>query len=153
MNAVGKTKCYIVDIDGTIADCGHRIIHISNPHGTKNWEVFNSMLNLDEPKTDVLRVVDALNADGYPIILVTGRSSRYQEATIQWLIKHRVPFRRLLMRKDGDYRSDHIIKREIYHEQIYPLFDVVGVFEDRDAVVDMWRKEGLTCFQVQKGDY
>jgi hypothetical protein len=149
----GKPSCYLVDIDGTIADCRHRAIHVNNPEGTKDWDAFNATMHLDEPKRDVLRIIDALHSDGFAIVLVTGRFSCYQEVTIQWLLKHSIPFSRLLMRKDGDYRSDHIVKREIYHEQIYPMFDVVGVFDDRDSVVAMWRKEGLTCFQVQKGDY
>ena len=27
------------------------------------------------------------------------------------------------------------------------------VFDDRNQVVDMWRKNGLTCFQVADGDF
>ena len=31
--------------------------------------------------------------------------------------------------------------------------DVFAVFDDRNQVVDMWRSNGLTCFQVAKGDF
>ena len=59
----------------------------------------------------------------------------------------------LYMRKDGDYRPDCIVKREIYEQEIKDKYDVVGVFEDRDSCVKMWRALGLTCFQVADGSY
>jgi hypothetical protein len=31
--------------------------------------------------------------------------------------------------------------------------NIVGVFDDRQKVVDMWRKNGLTCFQVAEGNF
>ena len=31
--------------------------------------------------------------------------------------------------------------------------DVFAVFDDRIQVVDMWRQNGLTCFQVADGDF
>ena len=31
--------------------------------------------------------------------------------------------------------------------------DVFAVFDDRQQVVDMWRKNGLTTFQVADGDF
>ena len=31
--------------------------------------------------------------------------------------------------------------------------DVFAVFDDRNQVVDMWRDNGLTCFQVADGDF
>jgi len=31
--------------------------------------------------------------------------------------------------------------------------DILCVFDDRQKVVDMWRKNGITCFQVNYGDF
>ena len=31
--------------------------------------------------------------------------------------------------------------------------NVAMVFDDRNQVVDMWRQNGLTCFQVADGDF
>ena len=31
--------------------------------------------------------------------------------------------------------------------------DVLMTVDDRQKVVDMWRAEGLTCFQVAPGDF
>jgi len=41
------------------------------------------------------------------------------------------------------------------YERLVPgTYDVLLVLDDRNQVVDMWRKElGLTCFQVDYGDF
>ena len=31
--------------------------------------------------------------------------------------------------------------------------NVLCVFDDRNKLVDMWRKNGLVCFQVADGDF
>ena len=31
--------------------------------------------------------------------------------------------------------------------------DIFAVFDDRNQVVDMWRDNGITCFQVAEGDF
>lgn len=60
-------------------------------------------------------------------------------------IKHRWP--------DGDYRQDKDVKEEIYKNTDWGMFRIEGVFEDRKQCVDMWRRMGLTCYQVADGDY
>ena len=57
------------------------------------------------------------------------------------------------MREEGDYRSDDIIKKEIYDEMILPYYNVIAVFDDRSKVVEMTRKLGLHTFQVADGDF
>ncbi|WP_457852111.1 phosphatase domain-containing protein [Mycolicibacterium conceptionense] len=34
-----------------------------------------------------------------------------------------------------------------------PRYTVAGIFDDRNRVVDMWRRLGLACFQVAEGDF
>jgi hypothetical protein len=57
------------------------------------------------------------------------------------------------MRKHNDYRSDDIVKKEMYFEYIQPKYNVVCVFDDRDKVVKMWRDLGILCCQVYYGDF
>lgn len=35
-----KTKAIIVDIDGTIANITHRLHHVKQPNGKKNFDAF-----------------------------------------------------------------------------------------------------------------
>lgn len=45
----------------------------------------------------------------------------------------------IFMRKEGDTRSDDIVKYEILKDKIVPRYYVEAVFDDRNRVVDMWR--------------
>ncbi len=60
----------------------------------------------------------------------------------------------LFMRKSGAYRKDFIVKKEIFSEQIKDKYFIRFCIDDRNQVVDMWRKDmGLTCLQVDYGDF
>lgn len=54
------------------------------------------------------------------------------------------------MRVAGDNRPDTIVKYEMF-QKIKDKYNIVGVFDDRECVVEMWRAVGLTCFQVDWG--
>jgi hypothetical protein len=60
---------------------------------------------------------------------------------------------RLIMRATGDMRKDSIIKQELLEREIVPNSFVDFVLDDRNQVVDMWRSLGLTCLQVDYGDF
>lgn len=157
---------YIFDIDGTIADCSHRLHHIQPPAGLihfepgetdwkPDWDTFYSLCVNDKPIDNVCHLLRILQMKPYiEIIFITGRSEKWREHTVEWLKRqgclHPVY---LLMRADGDHRPDYEIKKEIYDEHIKDKFNVLGVFEDRDQVVQMWRNMGLTCYQVADGKY
>jgi uncharacterized HAD superfamily protein len=131
----------IVDIDGTVATRTNR-----DPYDyTKVLE--------DAPKTDVIEVVTALWRAGHKIIFVTARDDSCFDDTYEWLTLNCPPFIRLYMRKTGDTRNDGVIKREIYEEFIKPEYNVLCTIDDRQRVVDMWRSIGLTCLQVDYGNF
>ena len=46
-----------------------------------------------------------------------------------------------------------MVYTKINEQEIKDKYDVIGVFEDRDSCVKMWRALGLTCFQVADGSY
>ena len=62
-----------------------------------------------------------------------------------------------MMRDIGDHRPDHIVKKELLYKWLEYMKvdkkDVTAIFEDRKAVVDMWREEGFVCLQVAPGDF
>ena len=60
---------------------------------------------------------------------------------------------KLFMREHNDHRADHEVKREMFLVEIEDDYDIQFVLDDRKQVVDMWRKEGLPCFQVAPGDF
>lgn len=161
-----KQLAYIFDIDGTLADCTHRLHFLKPPAGTihfnldevdwkPDWNAFHAACVDDKPIEDVCRVCRSVSYDTTCIFL-TGRPEKCRQHTFDWLKDNDLPLNDrdiLLMRKDGDHRPDYEVKREIYEQEIKDQYNIVGVFEDRQQCVDMWRSLGLTCFQVAKGDY
>jgi len=146
----------ICDLDGTLANCEHRVHYVRDK--PKNWDMFYAGIRKDEINVPVLFVLDALlNREPVPfkIIFCSGRPDRCREDTVWWLREY-CGFGSddyiLLMRKDGDHRADYIVKQEILDQHI-DKERVMFVLDDRQQVVDMWRRNGLTCFQVAEGNF
>jgi hypothetical protein len=87
------------------------------------------------------------------IILLSGRDEEAREKTLEWLEFYMIPFDALYMRPKGDFRKDTIIKKELYNQHLKDKFNVIAVFDDRTSVVQMWRKLGLKCFEVEHHDF
>ena len=139
---------YIVDIDGTIANIGHRLHHIQGD--VKNWDKFYESMIEDFPIVYTIQLLRCLRE---PLVYITGRPERYRKLTIQWFSMYQVPLGGLLMRKDGDRRPDYVVKEELLTENLDSHAVVHGVFEDRQQCVDMWRKKGFIVYQVADGRY
>ena len=82
---------------------------------------------------------DNLIASGYDIIIVSGREASCIKETTKWLFDNGIYYNKIYMREEGDKRCDSIVKREIAERHILPAYNVRGVFDDRQRVVDMWR--------------
>jgi predicted kinase len=132
----------LVDIDGTVAVMGAR-----SPY---DWD----RVGEDAPNHAVIEAVRAMHSAGNAIVFCTGRDEFSRGETEAWLdLFVGVPYEGLFMRPRGDHRRDSIVKREIFSEDIRDRWRIVGVFDDRQHVVRMWRSLGLTVFQVAEGDY
>ena len=143
-----KQKAYIFDVDGTLANHYDRVEKYLME--CKNHDKFYEHCDEDTPICDVCGVYRELCL---PVICVTARPERIRDKTEKWLKDNDLPFLSLFMRKNHDYRQDYIFKKEVYEKHIKDKFEIVGVFEDRDQCVAMWRSLGLTCFQVCDGSY
>jgi hypothetical protein len=86
-------------------------------------------------------------------VICSGREDSCRTETQNWLHEHKIPYTNLFMRETGDYRKDAIVKLEILDNYILPSFDVKGVLDDRQQVVDAWRSRDLVCLQVRPGDF
>jgi beta-phosphoglucomutase-like phosphatase (HAD superfamily) len=62
-------------------------------------------------------------------------------------------FEAIYMRADGDFRQDYVIKEEILDRDILPNYSPQMAFDDRNRVVEMWRRRGIPCLQVASGDF
>jgi hypothetical protein len=142
---VYKIPAVIVDIDGTLADMGKGI---ESHRGPYDW----SRVDEDRPVDDVVTIVRALS-ESFKIIIVSGRDRSCESETTNWLIKHDIQCDVLCMRPAGSNSPDERIKEDIYWSKIAPYYRVIAVLDDRNKVVDMWRRIGLTCLQVADGSF
>lgn len=139
---IAKLDAYIVDVDGTLA--------IRHNRGAYQFE----LAGFDLPNRPVVDLVNMLAEwSGAKIIITTGRQEKYRDITEKWLGQHLLAYDLLLMRKTNDPRADWVVKREMFEDTIDPTFNIRGVFDDRQQVVDMWRRFGLTCYQVAPGNF
>jgi predicted kinase len=137
-----KSPAIICDLDGTLA-----LLNGRNPYDASRCE--EDILN-----ESVAKVLRLFARNGTMIILLSGRENKYRTQTLNFLKKNDVPFDYLLMRTTKDFRKDNIIKLELYNKYIKDNFNVEFVLDDRNSVVDMWRKElNLPTFQVNYGDF
>jgi len=137
--------CIIVDMDGTLA-----LITDRSPYD-------DQFADRDRPNMPVVDVVNAFRTTfiNVKFIVMSGRDEgRSRAVTEEWLERNKIKPDALYMRPAGDTRHDNIIKRELFDEHIAGKFYVEFCIDDRDQVVDLWRKDlGLTCFQVNYGDF
>jgi len=134
--------CYIFDIDGTLALKGNRSLY--------DW----SKVGLDTDNTNTIKIFKLLKLfEKNKHFIFSGRDAVCKPETIQWLDKYDIKHDGLFMRPEKDMRPDTIIKEEIYQKEIKGKYNVLGIFDDRNSVVEMWRSLGLTCFQVEEGDF
>jgi len=158
-------KTLVFDIDGTLANCDHRrhLVEKFKPDGTKNkhrdYEQFHDLCHMDTVHEGVRTMLVAMiDATYHDIVFVTGRPERTRDATFSWLMQHvfcQVEHDRdfdLYMRPDGDTRADYIVKQEILDTKLVKE-EILFCVDDRQQVVDMWRRNGLVCMQVAKGDF
>lgn len=144
----------IVDLDGTLANLDHRVHLVQNK--PPQWDAFFELCDKDTLITPVATLVNTMyNSDLFQIVILSGRMETVRAKTERWLEVNGVYYHHLVMRKKGDFRPDHIVKKEMLfkapNEKVKD--DILFILEDRDLVVKMWRDLGYTCLQVADGDF
>ena len=164
----------IFDLDGTLAIIDRRRDHAikMGKNGKMNWnEFFNpAHIAFDEPNEPVIKMAQVFKSQGFKIVIFSGRNDISFDRTVEWLEWNDVPFDLLVMRPDkfkpkswpvakGNpatpemrFMPDEILKKKML-DTFVDKDDVFITVDDRQKVVDMWRAEGLTCFQVAPGDF
>lgn len=132
---------YIFDIDGTLAKMIGR-----SPF---DW----ARVGEDLLHPWVHGIAVALYAAGLNIVYLSGRDEVCRALTQDWLANYGLPPGPLFMRPEGDNRKDTLVKVELFWEHLAARYNVLGVFDDRDSVVETWRAMGVKCAQVAPGNF
>lgn len=142
----------VFDIDGTLADIAHRRPFLDGDR--PDWRRFNAAMGEDTPNRPIVDLYLTLWTSGaYDLQIVTGRNEAFRKVTETWLTWNEIPFNRVLMRADGDFRADNLVKADILKQLQSEDRDIAFAVDDRQQVVDMWRENGVTCLQCDVGDF
>ena len=132
-----KPAAYIFDVDGTLAQIGG---------GRNPYDASRAME--DTPNPHVQLMWKHIEFGGYRMLVLTGRKHHHRGVTKRWLEANQFYPDGLWTRDDGDNRPDHVVKAEIFDKHIRENYNVLGVFDDRRSVCDMWYKMGVPLFAV-----
>ncbi len=142
-------RAVICDIDGTLADTGHRIHHVTG--GNRNWDAFFAAMGDDPVVEPIRRLIHACRKD-FALLLCSGRPENYRQVTICWLNQHGIAYDELYMRPEGDMRPDHVVKAQLLVGMRKDGFDPILAIDDRPSIVAMWRENEITCLQCRDWD-
>jgi len=149
-----RQRAWLFDVDGTLA------LRKPGGRGPYDWD----RVDEDEPNEPVFAIARSLLDAGDEAVFASGRNEVCHYDTTWFIHKHlwdRMSFAtvaaHLHLRPDTDewrYAKDVDLKRWLYRDQIEPLYEIAGVFDDRDQVVRLWREElQLPTFQVSNGNF
>lgn len=149
-----QRSCAIFDIDGTLAEFDAdklgQLVHGQE----KQWEAFHAAMAETQVIAPVARVMRHLHQAGETIVLCSGRPRGWQAQTEAWLARNKLPYDAIYLRATGtDQLSDPDVKQMMLDEMRGDGFAPWIVFDDRNAVVDFWRSQGLVCLQCAPGAF
>jgi hypothetical protein len=144
-------KWMAIDMDGTVADCDHRLKHILDletgkklPGHKRDYKKFFSGAQADTPLYDQIEIIQKVLEElkAFPVF-ITGRPSRemYFDSVI-WISKH-LPFvgdgYNIMMREHLDRRPDYETKADLMRKAM-DIFGGAPVAwaEDRYGVAKVW---------------
>lgn len=137
--------CVIIDLDGTLANCQHRMHYIEGPK--KNWDAFFDNCLDDSVIHPMLHMMQILS-EKYKIVFVTARPEKNRELTTKWLQNHGIVYDSLYMRKNVDYNKSPIVKKNIVLSLFEKGYNPVFSFDDRPDCVAMFQELGIYSFLV-----
>ena len=99
----------VFDIDGVVADVGHRLHHLDRP---KSWQAFFAAADQDPLLSEGARLVADL-AREHEIVWLTGRPAWLRDTTVDWLARFDLPGTELHLRPARDRRPARLFKVDV----------------------------------------
>lgn len=140
-------KAIIVDIDGTLADV-RSIAHICTE--LQDLDLYHEK-SVDVPVVDwVLSDIEKALDRGDAIFLVTARKEKYLYQTMQFLIKNKVRFTSIFMRKNDDTSNDVDYKKSVLNSIRDLGYHVTTAYEDNPEIAELWMACGIRTVIVKE---
>lgn len=150
-----KKKAIIFDIDSTLVESSH--IPPEQYHEI-DWAAHNEAKIHNRCFPWAVEMCELYSKAGYCIVFLTARDDnmRTRTATLEMLRLNLSPElldnSALVMRNDGDFRHDHLVKIEKYMDEIRPHYDVRLFVDDKASNCKVFRDIGipsLCCSEAQ----
>lgn len=143
----------VVDLDGTICDCAHRV----ELARVGKWDEFHDACKDDKPFDKIVQLLYIV-ADRYQLMYLSGRGEAWREMTLAWIEKHMIPLPdALVLRPRDNFEKDGVLKTkalvDFFGSKSEALASILFALDDRDQSVEALRNFGLTVLQVREGDY
>ncbi len=142
---VAPGPAVLVDIDGVLADAGHRLHFLQRQ--PRDWDAFFEAAADDPPLPGGLRLLDLFDTE-LVIVLVTGRPARLRDLTVTWLEAHGVTWDLLAMRPPGDRSAASNLKRRTLDVLRAAGWEPRLAIDDDEAVVTAYARAGVPCFRA-----
>jgi uncharacterized HAD superfamily protein len=136
----------IFDMDGTLCDTSS-VVHLIEGDD-KNYAAFHAASADCPPRAEVVEAARAEHASGRAILVVTSREFIWRDLTLDWLVKHGVPYDAVYLRIVGDYRKDVAIKKDILDQIRADGFEPLAAWDDKPAVIELWRENDIAVHDV-----
>lgn len=146
----------IFDLDNCVANDAHRIplIDWKQQNPELRYSAYHAACEQDEPcNLALFRRVAEFNR----ICFFTARPVSVHEKTVRW-IRERLGCKdfALHMRNNGDHRHSLALKTEmlghLLHDQATPVECIVGAYDDRPDIVEMYRLTGIDAHVLAAHD-
>ena len=131
--------------NGVICDIDYTL---SIPTDRDTYDFMNSLKDKINPF--IYNIISSIDTSTTSLLIVTGREEKFKAITKEFLIKNNITYHTLFMRKNGDNRSNEIIKKEIFINLIKPKWNILYTLDDNIATVKMYNSElGLNSLLVK----
>lgn len=148
-----RRDAIICDLDGTLCNIDHRLHHVRKEFGVrKDWGSFFRDIPGDSVNSWCKSILDRFRKDT-EIVFCSGRPDSYRLPTTVWLKENACYPHNLYMRHRKDQREDSIVKEILLDFEILPRYNVLFAIDDRQRVVDMWRRRGIVTLQCAPGNF
>lgn len=138
----------VFDIDGVLADAGHRQHLLDWPH--RDWDAFFAACGQDGLIEEVAALLGTIDRD-HAIVLLTARPLRVRSQTAEWIAGHGLRWDLLIMRNWGDYMAAPHFKSLSVDELCAYGFDLELALDDDPRNVAMFSHHGVPCVYIHSG--
>jgi phosphoglycolate phosphatase-like HAD superfamily hydrolase len=129
----------VLDIDGVLADVGHRVHHVRQR--PKDWNAFFATM-ADDPLLPEGYALAWQLAEDHDVVYLTGRPADHAGVTREWLSRQRLPDGPVVHRRAGDRRPARVAKAHLL--RALAARRTVHVAVDDDAgVCEAYRHLGI----------